>query len=579
MKNHFYSLLLVFGVLFLLSSCSKDDNGGEAESGFSVDKTALSVINATSGTFKVNASAGMAWKITVPAAAASWLKVEPVEGVGPETITCSTVKALYREKRQATLSIFPTEGSAAIITVKDSLPNQLPSAVAVASYPADGAKDVKDASLRFSWEPASDPDNDKLFYSFEYSTDQNKWTSVNQKLEVPFYTLSSDKLTGNTTYYWRVKATDLFGGESPVSKAFSFTTAAAPGDWKDGEVRVFQECIRKDAKDPFTVIVTGDGYTAADLKAGGLWDTYSQSAIQGLLSDIEPYKTWGSYLRFIRIAAESEESGVSEHQSGDQSGICTKVVKTKFGTMYDNVSSSSWCGLFSNESPSTGGSFQKTFDWVDSRLKEAGLNVTKNYAVIVIMNATHHNGTVNYMVESDRTMGFVCTTGGSGNSSFANLIAHEVGGHAIGHLADLYTRAGALTDAKKTQTLNMQKYGWYQNVSVSSSQKSAPWGFFFEKPEHSIYYSKVGMFEGARSAQKGIWRPESEPTCMNDNRLYYDAPSRWSIVRDLKKSVGEELTWEEFVNKDYDRENVDFTKSQQVPYEILPHTEPVIWYE
>lgn len=139
---------------------------------------------------------------------------------------------------------------------------------------------------------------------------------------------------------------------------------------------------------------------------------------------------------------------------------------------------------------------------------------------------------------------------------FENVFVHEVGGHAIGHLADCYTRASTITSAKVQQTLQYQSLGWYLNVDVTGQKETCPWSFIFRAPEYNAYYSAVGLYEGARSHNKGIWRSESI-SCMNDNRFYYDAASRYAIVKQLKESAGETINWKDFVNKDYDRANAN----------------------
>ena len=64
----------------------------------------------------------------------------------------------------------------------------------------------------------------------------------------------------------------------------------------------------------------------------------------------------------------------------------------------------------------------------------------KNYAVLVLQNVSHYNGAVNYFWDNgkNRTMGFVCYAPGTKGttSGFENVVVHEIGGHAIGHLAD-----------------------------------------------------------------------------------------------------------------------------------------------
>ena len=583
-----YFSYISFAIIFLVN-CSKDNSDPAPETQqnvFSIDQTTLSIPNGSSLTVKVTAPTGTVWKVSDPNE--NWLTISTTNTSGSGQITLAVSAATYREVREATVSVVTEDTRIAAssrsiqVKVTGAAPDTAPNAPATAIYPANGAKNVPEVYMRLQWSDAVDAEKDRISYDVEYSTDQITWTKNAASSETPsctFYT----KLTGNTTYYWRVVAKDIFGAKSATSSVFTFTTAAEQGSWKDGEVRLFQD-NGNGSKDAFTLIVTGDGFASGDMSATGNWENLSLTAINALFENAEPYKTYRSYVRVYRIAGISQQSGISQHLSGDQTGTCTTVVKTKFGTMYDNVTSSAWTGLFDNPSPSTGGSFDKVFNWVDSCLVTQNIHVDKNYAVLVLQNVSHYNGAVNYFWDNgkNRTMGFVCSSPGNKGTQtgFENVIVHEIGGHAIGHLADLYQTSptATLSEEKKTQTLEYQQYGWYQNVDVSGDKTKSPWTIILSSAEYATYYSKVGYFEGARSVGKGIWRAESDATCMNDNRFYYDAASRYGIVKQLKKVAGETLTWADFVNKDYDHGNaVASTKSAMVPYNGPMLPEPVVW--
>ena len=67
---------------------------------------------------------------------------------------------------------------------------------------------------------------------------------------------------------------------------------------------------------------------------------------------------------------------------------------------------------------------------------------------------------------------------------------------------------------------------------------------------------------------------------MQDNRFYFDAPSRYSIVKQLKAAAGEEMNWQDFVNKDYDRNNANTgTRATFIPYDFVPLPEPVMIHD
>lgn len=564
MKHIGYWLSITLASILFISfvNCSKteeDEQGsGEIISGLTVSKSDIIINGSSSGTFEIKAKTG--WRIDVPENASSWLTITPLEGSGDATITCETQIPQYRETFKATLEVVnKLANTSTPVNVTCKPQNTAPTAPTNPYYPTDGATDVTEPFFRLSWEPSTDAENDKINYDVYYSIDNTNWTLLASELEVNQYS-STSTLKKETKYYWKVKAYDLYGAASPESKVFTFKTASTFGGWEDGEVRLYQPCVNSSASDPFTLIITGDGFTADAFVPGGDWDQISQRAIDALLTNMEPYKTWGNYLRIIRIGAYSEESGISEHKSSTSP---LKVVKTKFNTTYDNISNSAWAGY---EDTSNG---SLIFDWCLEQASKAGFDVKKNYSVVVLQNVAHYNGTVLQYMGSLRTLGFVCMSPGKKGSTtgFENVFCHEIGGHAIGHFADLYTSvSGTLPSSKISETQQMQSKGWYMNVSLVNSEEECPWSIFFTSKEKELYYPQVGLFEGARSYTQGIWRAEESKTLMNDNRFVMDAPSRYFIVKQLLQAAGETLTWERFVNKDYDRSNSDFSTTRSADY-------------
>lgn len=109
----------------------------------------------------------------------------------------------------------------------------------------------------------------------------------------------------------------MFDAKSEPSQIFSFTTCSdAEGTWQDGEARLYQNNSNGSEK-AFTLIVTGDGFTAEDMVPGGSWEQLSTRAIEGLFNYVEPYKTYRPYLRVWRVAAVSNERGASTKTGGN----------------------------------------------------------------------------------------------------------------------------------------------------------------------------------------------------------------------------------------------------------------------
>jgi archaellin len=97
-------------------------------------------------------------------------------------------------------------------------------AVPVHISPSDGATNVAIASVTLDWSDISGATG----YDWEYSTDANFLTGVSNG-SVTASTVNIGPLTNGTTYYWRVRATNM-AGNSVYSAAWSFTTIVAiPG--------------------------------------------------------------------------------------------------------------------------------------------------------------------------------------------------------------------------------------------------------------------------------------------------------------------------------------------------------------
>lgn len=551
-----FLILLLYG--FLLSCSSGNTNVGEE---MSVNNTSITVMGASSSTLKITSNTD--WFITTPSS--NWLTVNPMLGSGNSSISCTVVLPNdYRELRETYMNVKSKDNSISYkVTIKDSLNNLSPKPVIVADYPADNQNNVADCNLRFKWEPAIDSDGDRVYYNLEYSTDASNWTILAKKLWSPLYD-SDVKVLSNTKYYWRVQAVDIFGAMSAYSKVFTFATGSNQADWTDGEVRLFQNCVNTTATDPATLIIVGDGFTADDLKAGGDWDKWSLKAVEALLSDIEPYRTWGQYLRIFRVGALSQERGASKLSTEDTSSTCSEIKNTKFGAVY--YPQSTLCGLPRGYvNPSTSGSMEKLLTFIWNSLQNSGYNITKNYAILVIMNESVYNGTDYFYTSANGTVGFVTVTNGltGSQTGFEDVVCHEIGGHGIGHFDDLYTgTVGKIPSEGIARIQSYHSINWFNNVSTSNNFAASPWNFFQNnRSDYDNYYNIVGAYEGAEYYTSGVWRPEMSPTCMNDNRLYYDAPSRYFIVKELKELAGEKLTWDEFVNKDYDRQNAVVTRN------------------
>ena len=84
------------------------------------------------------------------------------------------------------------------------------------------------------------------------------------------------------------------------------------------------------------------------------------------------------------------------------------------------------------------------------------------------------------------------------------------------------------------------------------------------------------MHEGGCLYEFGVWRPEYI-SCMEDNRPYYNAPSREAIVRRIMRASGKTFNMEDFISKDKIRseKGAPQTRTDYVTEAFVPFAPPI----
>jgi hypothetical protein len=151
------------------------------------------------------------------------LKVSSVTTVFGFTVT--TVNYVYTFlNKERTFATITTNESKAPLSVsywrKATAPAGSAPAVPTLVAPADGATGVA-TNVTLSWNAVTGATS----YDVQVSTSSNFSTTVVNQLALTTTSLATTSLQVNTTYYWRVRATNS-AGSSNYSPARSFTTAA-----------------------------------------------------------------------------------------------------------------------------------------------------------------------------------------------------------------------------------------------------------------------------------------------------------------------------------------------------------------
>ena len=427
----------------------------------------------------------------------------------------------------------------------------------------------------FSWTGSTDADGDEISYYVYLSQDGTNWKrfSAGKATSVALPN-SYGILEPNTTYYYKVVADDAHNKGITESDINKFTTSEKDA-YADGDFKLYMESKKSN---PVVLIFTGDGYMAEDHKYRGAFDTDTDEAIEAFF-DIEPYRSYKEYFTVYKLAAYSPERGLSNKSTNS-------IKNTKFGLLWDGGNST---GI---NCPNSGAA---VFEWCkkipgvsDASLADMAIGIVINADVYAGTCLSFANGKSIAMIPYLRT--------GSNMTKFGNVVRHEMGGHGFGRLSDEYVNyQSEMPESEKENTALWQDFGYGLNISLYPAMSDSPWAHFAGLSD----YSHVGMYEGGHYYAKGVWRPEVI-SCMEDNRNYYNSPSRFYIVKrileiskevdpitkddsDQVKAQKMKILMDKFLAKDVEKtdKNSSNTKSgwNGVPYDFVPLGSPVLIIE
>lgn len=521
-----------------------------------VSPAEVSIANASgsTGTFTITCNGD--WKLSTSNKPAWITSFSKEEGTGNATITVTTGANAERTAKSYILSISSGSYKASVAINKAAAENHAPSKPTNLSPTGTGVA----RTPTFSWTASTDADNDQIKYTVQYSKNNSTWTSLNPTTSTSI--TASSALDANTTYYWKVVADDSYNGKTE-SDVVNFTTTNTKTSYDDLEVAVYQTAT-SGAK-PVVLIFTGDGYTKDMFNYGGQFDQEVNAQIEALFT-IEPFKTYRNYFTIYKIAAYSNQAGLSQGDSFDNR---TKVVDTRFKCTWEGSDGTGIdCDLdevlsvASNIPGMKGSTDNQTF----MNLTWAPVSITINanvYAGTNIWWATDEDhSSTNFEIGSvAQTPARHPSSGTYVGSAFT--LRHEFGGHGFGLLDDeyVYYTNSTIPNDYKQETIQWKNYsliGCLGNVTFETQKQSnkyvakssCEWYSFIGRSEYSA--AAIGVYEGASMYGKGIWRPEYI-SCMDDNRPHFNTPSRYQIYRRIKITAGETPSIEDFIAHDNDK--------------------------
>lgn len=298
---------------------------------------------------------------------------------------------------------------------------------------------------------------------------------------------------------------------------------------RNGEVLTLQSATVGNGMD---IVIMGDGFIDTDMGDGGKYIQRMNEAMEHFFSE-EPYITYRDYYNVYSVLAVSKNEGISIFSSTVFD--CAFGVGSRITGNVDTV--------------------------VEYTTKVPGLELSavegmkyhnlEDVTTIVILNSSRYAGTC-YMFYTplNWSISYCPAISNNTDDQFRRVVAHEAGGHGFAKLKDEYSYTGTTMTPERLETYEKESgLGWCENIDIINDPNSIKWTHFLNDP---LYAGLVGIFEGAYTVEKGVYRP-TDNSLMNENVGGFNAPSREAIFKRIINLSGGIYTYEQFIG--YDAKN------------------------
>lgn len=283
----------------------------------------------------------------------------------------------------------------------------------------------------------------------------------------------------------------------------------------------------KGNKGGINIVIIGDGYDAKAISSG-TYITDMKNTMKNFF-DVEPYSSYRDYFNVYTAIALSDEAGVSSVNTSCDNRFGTRVNNDKEITC----------------------DYQTVLKYAEGAPTVNSGNIAQSLVILVPDN-TEYNGRT--LLWDDGSAISICPKTDLGYPLDARgTVQHEAGGHGFGKLADEAVKHASYIDMCKCTCCehayainHAHALGWYENVSLTGKMQDVPWSHLLFD---SRYSDVVDIYEGAAMHSRGAFRSE-QSSCMSNHTPYFNAISRESIVKRIKRYAGETFSFEDFVAND-----------------------------
>lgn len=554
MKRFFFPLLIISA---LLAGCSSSDNDTDnptppgpkpeqpGEPTITLSSHSIELSNGQAiKQVTVNSSEG--WTSEISEEASKWISIIPASSAtgGKKTVSVVIKENTEYESREGDVTFSLSDGTSETLTVTQMHTNFMEVDEDVVSVGADGGT----INIPISYNVSG------YNVAIAYATESSEWIH-----QLDTRTITNEEIVftvdANDSGLWR-KATITVSDKSGKF-AHEVAVSQSGDNMEDGQYFKLQQAT---VGTGVNLIFMGDGYTEEEVNTTGQYQSEIEEAVEDFFS-IYPYKEFREYFNVWMVVGISQESGVTTGSTKKDTRFRANITGngTEINCHYNTVTE------YATSIP--------------------GLPEKDELTVILILNSPKYAGTCMMTAAGYSISMCPRIANGKPGANARAVITHEAGGHGFAKLCDEYRYYKQTFPEENAMSIKywQQNFRAQMNVDFTDDLTEIVWKDFlkYDKYKAPAAFSPVGAYEGSCMYEYDIWRAE-ENSCMNNNIDYFNAPSRWEIVRRImdlsgesSKYASEDKVFEWFVANDNPPQPTH-TRSAASMYDFVPLGRPIL---